>query len=312
MKEVESSEAQTRLSELVNQIANCPACCSPARAGRLNIPDREYGFDYLAAYACCSQCQTLYQAPMPSDKQLSSFYPADYHSVIGAGVLQQIRHSMRIHQLKKMVRQGDNVLDFGCGNGSFLRSAAVAIPTANFIGYEIADQERTEEIAPRVTRLQGRFESCFAKLPSCRVIIMNHVIEHLPEPFAIVSKLREKLLDGGYFDGQTPNSVSLEHKLFGQFWSGFHAPRHTVIFSAAGLRCLLERAGFAQVQIQAAFNPAGYAVSFASLFQRNGAGKIPRQGLKWLLYLAAATLVLPIDFWSGIPGIINFRGSNKN
>jgi len=297
------------VSQMEGQVANCPACCNAAVPGLLKIPDREYGLDYLAAYACCEKCQTLYQSPMPDGKQLLSFYPANYHSMTDGGLLLRMRHDMRINRLKALVKSGDNILDFGCGDGLFLCRAASAIPAAKFIGYEIAENKQIEEIAPRVTKMRGAFEDCLAKFPLCRVIIMNHVIEHLPDPFVIVSKLREKLVEGGYFDGQTPNSVSLEHKLFGQFWSGFHAPRHTVIFSARGLHYLLERAGFTKVQIKAAFNPAGYAISFASLLQ--GKGNIRREGLKWMFYIVAATLVLPIDFWSGIPGIINFAGRNN-
>ena len=36
-------------------------------------------------------------------------------------------------------------------------------------------------------------------------------------------------------EGQTPAAGSLEQRVFGSFWSGYHAPRHTVVFSASGL-----------------------------------------------------------------------------
>lgn len=308
---MKSEQAEREIRQTETEVANCPACCGLAIPELIKIPDHEYGLDYLATYACCQNCGTLYQWPMPSGKQLSSFYPPHYHSMVDGGFLLRMRHDMRISRLKTMVGNGETVLDFGCGNGLFLRRAASAMPEAKFIGYEIADQERKEEIAPRVVIMEGAFEECLSKLPPCRVIIMNHVIEHLPDPFSIVLQLREKLMPGGYFDGQTPNSVSLEHKIFGQLWSGFHAPRHTVIFSAEGLRRLLERAGFTEIKIKAAFNPAGYAISFASLPHGNHKGNIRRQGLKWLLYVAGATFVLPIDFWSGMPSMIDFTGVIK-
>jgi len=143
------------------------------------------------------------------------------------------------------------------------------------------------------------------------VMIMNHVIEHLPDPYAIVSTLAEKLLPGGIFDGQTPNATSLEHRIFGRRWSGFHAPRHTVVFSIAGLRRMFERAGFEGITIKGAFNPAGYAVSFAGLPHGHAKGVIPRHGSKWLVCVMAAALVLPVDVGSGAPGMVDFMARRK-
>ena len=135
---------------------------------------------------------------------------------------------------------------------------------------------------------------------------MNHVIEHLPDPLKILSVLQSKLKRNGILEGQTPATDSLEQKIFRKRWSGFHAPRHTVIFSRKGLQKILEHAGFAQSQITPAFNPAGIAISLASLSHGDSPGSISRRGLSWLFYVGAATLFYPIDLLSGAPGMINF------
>jgi len=287
--------------------ACCPVCESRHILDAVEIPDHEYGLDYLARYACCGNCASLFQSPMPSESELASFYRQNYHSMTDGGLLMLMRHKMRIQRLTGFLKGRGAVLDYGCGNGSFLVRAAAAIPNVEFIGYEIGDTYQITHPAERVTIVQGKPEDLFDALPTCEAMIMNHVIEHLPDPFSIVSSLAAKLLPGGHFDGQTPNAASLEHRIFGRRWSGYHAPRHTVVFSAAGLRTMFERAGFEDISVKGAFNPAGYAVSFASLPHGHAKGEIPRHGIKWLFFVAGATLVLPVDVWSGSPGMIDFK-----
>jgi 2-polyprenyl-3-methyl-5-hydroxy-6-metoxy-1,4-benzoquinol methylase len=121
------------------------------------------------------------------------------------------------------------VLDYGCGNGSFIRRSAEVLPEVEFIGYEIGDKKEIVHHTDRVTIVRASLEDLLPVLPPCRVIIMNHVIEHLPDPFSVVSTLASRLEPGGYFDGQTPNAASFEHKIFGRYWSGYHARDTTVV-----------------------------------------------------------------------------------
>lgn len=293
------------------QLTACPACKSNSVHSVVEVPDHEYGLDYLSSYVTCGECSTLYQSPMPSDEELASFYRQNYHSMSDGGFLMSLRHKMRIARLRDFVNEGSVVLDYGCGNGSFMRRAAAALSGVEFIGYEIGGHKKVTHPADRVTLVEGSLADLLGVLPPCQVVIMNHVIEHLPDPLDVVSALAERLLPGGYFDGQTPNAASLEHRIFDRRWSGFHAPRHTVVFSIAGLRSLLERVNFEAISIRGAFNPAGYAVSLASLTHGHAKGLIPRHGLKWLLCVAAASAVLPVDVWSGAPGMINFKAQKK-
>ena len=99
--------------------------------------------------------------------------------------------------------------------------------------------------------------------------------------------------------------------MFGRAWSGYHAPRHTVIFSRVGLRTALERAGFVHPQVIAAFNPAGIAVSLASMTHGEDGGTVRREGLRWLAYLGMATALFPIDRMSGSPGIVNYAARKR-
>jgi SAM-dependent methyltransferase len=288
------------------QYAACPACGASAGRKGVDVPDHEYGLRHVAHYVECPTCGTLSQQPMPTLAELAEFYPADYHSMVHGGRITHIRNGIRIKKLARFARVDGPILDYGCGDGSFLLQAAESMPHRRFWGYEIAAHAETQILARgAVTIVTGSPDDLFAQLPACGLITLNHVIEHLPNPQAIVQALADRLLPDGVFEGQTPAADSLERSVFGTRWSGYHAPRHTVVFSRAGLSRMLERCGLSDVTTPRAFNPAGIAVSIGSIFHA-GAGRIRRSGLKWLSLLAMASALGPIDLLSGSPGIMDF------
>lgn len=287
--------------------SKCPACESSSFRERIAIADREYCVNYLAHYAECAVCGTLSQAPMPSLEQLASFYPATYHAANAQGALAEARHRSRLKRLTPMLMGEGALLDYGCGNGAFLRWAAGKGLNRQLIGYEIGPERKIERLADgEVTIVHGRPEHLLDILPPCRLISMNHVIEHLPDPFSTITALVTFLTLGGALDGETPAADSLERRCFGRAWSGYHAPRHTVIFSRRGLYEILKRARLVRCQVSGAFNPAALAVSLGASTRSPTRG-ISRRGVSWLALLVCATILTPIDLLSGAPGIVKFR-----
>lgn len=285
----------------------CPACGAQGASPPVPVPDREYGLARVAAYARCADCGTLFQHPMPADSELPSLYPDDYHSQTGQGPVGRFRHGVRLRRLTGLAPADGPLLDFGCGNGDFLRHAAATEPGRGYYGFEIADRPEVVSLdGGAVTIVRGDLDALFGRLPELAVITMNHVIEHLPDPAVVVAALAAALQPGGLLEGQTPAAGSLEHRVFGTRWSGYHAPRHTVVFSRRGLTTVLDRAGLTDVRVGRAFNPAGLAVSLASAAQRATPGRVRRQGVAWLGCLGMATLLAPVDLLSGSPGIVDF------
>jgi len=287
--------------------AICPACTS-TRVERVDtITDYEYRVFDGGRYATCAACGTIFQNPMPDDATLAGYYPPEYHSLSSGGFVQNLRHDIRLHTLKRSLTRPGPILDYGCGNGSFMVRASKQLPDRQFVGYEIgATKERVELEGGRIAIVRGSLDDLMPELPECAAITMNHVIEHIPDPFAVVTRLLTRLAPGGWFEGQTPAAGSLEQRVFGTCWSGYHAPRHTVVFSPAGMRAFLERSGLSSAAVGAGFNPAGIAVSLASAFGGARPGGIPRHGLVWTGWLGLATLLSPIDFLSGRSGMLNF------
>jgi len=245
---------------------------------------------------------------MPSLTKLASFYPEHYHSYVSDGIVMRTRLDKRIRRIEHLLSSGDAFLDFGCGNGAFLYRAAEKLPGRRFFGYEISDvRDLVVSDDQAVTIVKGDIEYLWDVLPPCRLITINHAIEHLPSPEDTIGALFEYLVEGGFIEGQTPAADSLERKVFHTRWSGYHAPRHTVIFSRAGLHALLSRIGFNDVSVTPAFNPAALAVSVGAALHGQGPSSLERRGLYWLFLLGVGAVLAPVDLLSGAPGIVDFR-----
>jgi len=285
----------------------CPACGARGLGERRSVPDHEYGLAHRACYTRCGACASEFQTPMPDLAALASWYPPSYHSMGGGSRLLEIRHDLRLRRLGRLLDGEGALLDYGCGDGGFLVHASRKLSPRPLYGYEIADRpERIVLADGAVTIIRGSFADLLRELPACRLIAMNHVVEHLPDPLAVVRMLAERLLPGGLFEGQTPAAGCLEQRLLGARWSGYHAPRHTVVFSPAGLRRLCERAGLVEISVRGAFNPAGLALSLGSIPHGDAPGVIPRRGLRWLALLGIGAALAPVDFLSGAPAVVDF------
>ena len=283
----------------------CGACnCNSPKSSHY-ILDHEYCLKNLTLYQECDDCGSLSQSPMPSDKKLQKFYPKSYHSFSGNGILTRIRLWMRFIRIRDYLNKDDNLLDYGCGDGNFIYFAAKRLPSNKFFGYEISSNNKIIK-KKNVIIIKGNTKFLFKNLPKFKVITMNHTIEHLPKPKEIIKKLYRKLDYAGFIEGQTPATKSFEKFLFKGYWSGFHAPRHTVIFSVMGLKRIFLKIGFKNVFVQSGFNPASYAVSIGSITKKK-TKILKRNGIKWLILVFIGGIFSFIDIFIKRPNIINFK-----
>src|SRR5262249_18378650 len=120
--------------------AACPACCSPNANGSYRVPDHEYDVGHVADYTRCADCGTLFQQPMPAVNELATYYPARYHTFTAKGLIPALKHRSRLKRLASLVQAPRAVvLDYGCGDGGFIREAAARANGWSFWGFEIAD-----------------------------------------------------------------------------------------------------------------------------------------------------------------------------
>ena len=137
------------------------------------------------------------------------------------------------------------VLDFGCGAAGFLRkSQALAAEVA---GIEL--ERRIREYWGNAIALHSDLENAG---DGYDLITAFHVVEHLPDPRAILKKLAARLKNRGRLVIEVPSSEDAlltlyDSDMFQRFtyWS-----QHLFLFNAETLRILAAQAGLRVVSIQ--------------------------------------------------------------
>jgi 2-polyprenyl-3-methyl-5-hydroxy-6-metoxy-1,4-benzoquinol methylase len=78
------------------------------------------------------------------------------------------------------------------------------------------------------------------------VAVVNHVLEHVSDPVALLRAVRKRLRPGGRLHVAVPNANAWEAKL-----SGFvaYAPYHLIYFTPTTLQHVVEKAGFRTEQV---------------------------------------------------------------
>jgi len=243
----------------------------------------------LADFEACASCGLVVQVPQPSAAALATYYPADYrpHAAAAGGAsllarLKDIQARLQIARLAKFLPdRSQPILEIGCGGGHFLRALEKRGHT------DLTGIDRTPELgrAYEGTRIRYRAVDLDRSLDlggPFQAIVMNYVIEHFVSPEAVLRACRAALAPGGRILLLTPNAHALCHRVFGRYWSGLHAPRHTQIFSPGNLRLLAEKVGFRELEVVPSTDPASWSLSFQNLMQKGaGPGNPPHAGTAW-------------------------------
>jgi SAM-dependent methyltransferase len=287
----------------------CDACgSSDLRVLYTDCPDRRHWlgtFDVLQ----CLRCGTGRTAPRPSEGEIARFYPPEYGSFGGDApvrgplfrTLKTIAQGPALLRYgrpssPKPPREGARALEIGAGTGERLAALAAS-------GWEVTGVEPNEAAAARAVArfpvLRDRLRSDRAErvdFPSASfdLIVMEHVLEHLHEPLAVLERARRWLRDGGALQLWAPNFSSLERRVFRSYWDGLDLPRHLNHFTERALRAALTERGFtvtrAVPEIQASTLAGSVRHVLDALRGRRGAPPAPSHLAYYLLMPLAAAL----------------------
>lgn len=245
--------------------AVCPICGQEPQLKHASGIDFEYATtgDYEWTLRRCARCEVVCLSPRPADDEIARIYPSNYYAydftstfTLGYRVKSLLDRRSVSSYLRAAV-PGKNILDVGCGDGRLLRIFAEQGVSADALyGVELdAEAVRRARAAGFHVEL-GRFEDVAYPPGSFGLIVLQQVIEHVPDPRAIVARLRELLVPGGAAVLETPNTASLDHLLFRRrYWGGYHIPRHFYLFNRRSLPRLLDDEGFDVRQVQSLASP---------------------------------------------------------
>jgi SAM-dependent methyltransferase len=150
--------------------------------------------------------------------------------------------------LQHWVAKG-SVFEIGTGKGRFLLAARQAgfevggiEPSCRSLAFaratlgDVVSGETLNEHVNRSARLHA-------------AVCMWHVLEHIPEPSAVLADVRRLLQQQGVLMVAVPNFASLQSRYGRANWYHLDPPRHVNHFTPGGLCSLMKTAGFEVLQV---------------------------------------------------------------
>lgn len=211
----------------------------------------------------CKNCGLVYVSPRRSREEYDNFHREKFlseKSVVGIEQVKQklndsdFRIKMSIFNfLNEYLREGQNVLDIGCGFGVLLdilkkkkNINAFGVELGNvdikaakeFYGLDLS-HESLEDFAKNSNNW-GKFD----------VIILHHTLEHLPEPLVSLEQIKKLLGPEGILYVGVPNIMNLKKRP-----EIFFQTAHPFSYSPHSLKLMLEKAGFGIIKFN---RSAGY------------------------------------------------------
>lgn len=243
----------------------CPLCGEETTQHRFIAHDRLLGRPGEFPVVRCTGCGLIFLKPRPTAEALGAYYPDDYYPLdeqpapeaeeVARDLLRTVSAAARTHGIDR-----PRILDVGCGVGLFLH-------LAQQVGMEVRGIELSAS-AVNYARTNygfdvhhGTLEDAEIAPASCDIVVMWHVLEHLPDPVAGLRQVAEILAPGGLLLAAVPNFGSYEARLFGRRWYSLDAPRHLYHFTPETLRSAVSRAGLTVHAIDHSTGTAGLVYS---------------------------------------------------
>lgn len=267
---------------------SCPVCESSGPFVDLAAREMMFGWREPFQYRECTRCHSLHIAEVPVD--LGRFYPEDYYAfgaprkaqssvpwlrrAVSAWLVRSpdplaaalVRAKVDKYPFFSWVRlggvgPGDAILDVGCGSGSHLERMR-RWGFQKLYGVDPYTTNERDEPGLQIRRMElAQVTGSFA------LIMLHHVLEHVADPAATLTLVRERLQAGGRALVRLPVAGSPLHREYGADWFNLDAPRHLVIPSVEGMGHLARRAGLRLVHTS--FDTTDTAYWMSDYYRRN-------------------------------------------
>jgi 2-polyprenyl-3-methyl-5-hydroxy-6-metoxy-1,4-benzoquinol methylase len=207
----------------------CPNCKTSAplcfQAQDVNRKISAKSFDYYK----CSSCKLIFLSPIPAD--LGDYYPQNYYHIYPT--VEELARGAEFERYKiDIVNQfvkGGKLLEIGPASGGFACLAKQAGFDVEVIEMNAKCCEFLEaKLGVRAINSHNEQEA-LSKLEQKNVIALWQVIEHLRDPFGLLSEACNKIQPGGILVIAAPNPDALQFRILGRHWAHVDAPRHVLL-----------------------------------------------------------------------------------
>jgi len=228
-------------------LPSCYLCGKPTT--RLAVANAQY------AYLSCSSCgfRMLHPVPAPADEDglYNDAYYFDQGLEVGLDDQTNLMRGLiqgRVQKLTALNGGPGSLLDVGAGTGLFVEASVRAGWRA--IGVETSPAAvRIARTITRASVIQGRVEELSFE-ESFDAVTLWDVLEHLPDPRAMLIRIRDLLRNRGIVCISLPNVAGIKARVLGNKWRYFRREfGHVSHFSPTTLATLLGQGGFVPEQV---------------------------------------------------------------
>ena len=222
-------------------ISPCPLCAGGRSVVWFELPhatikrcvSRECGLGFLDAQPDDSELEQHYR---------TLYYPDDGNqsAIENSTELKAEQHVARLAAQAEVA--GAEVLDYGCGIGTFLNVADRHGAQVSGVEFDDVGRAAAQALGFRVEKSIAEYDD-----GSIDTIYMNDVIEHLRDPVADLREARTKLKPGGAIFVVTMNMRGLKARIAKTKWDVISNPTHLWFYDRTSLRRTLEAAGFSGI-----------------------------------------------------------------
>jgi SAM-dependent methyltransferase len=267
---------------------NCIICAGEKFSPIRKLFDDRYGFPIEYDLMRCNQCGHLSTFPLLLDSDLSDLYENFYpRKKISSKDIAREAENIRSpfgslykwlmgtnNEGQYSVKPEDVLLDIGCGAGKSLCEARLlkAIP------YGIEADPNVRKIADELGVQVHIGQLADNPFPSVKfdLIILNQVIEHLPNPARTLEKMKSRLSNRGRAILVFPNTKSIWKRVSGDRWINWHIPYHQHHFEIRSFEKLANQCGYDVVNFRTITPNVWSFLQLASLFTNPRLGERSR------------------------------------
>lgn len=246
----------------MTQLHACPACGSQQLSAFIKVAAQMHSEPIKFNFDQCEKCRLVMLNPRLSPELLQAYYTDAYMPYRGArawgryaGLVsldQQQLDRKRVRMLKriKKLSAATTILDVGCGRPTFLHTAHQRFGTKG-IGVDFSDHGwgcREKQYPELDLYLANPREIQLQEPPD--FITMWHYLEHDYFPGQTLTHLAALSDADTRLVIEVPSFTARSRKKYAEYWAGWHAPRHTFLFSSDNLCKLLEKSGWHVQDIQ--------------------------------------------------------------
>ena len=221
-------------ADMVNRVINCKLC-----GKAMEIHFRANGY-LLYRCAYCSFEQFIINGRFDRVIYKSRYFESNKYK---DKVSLDLENKRRFSLLKKYVKDGGKVADYGCGSGEFVEYAGQKYEMYGFdiSSDAIAIAKKRFPIYKKNFFILEDFKKGILKFDA---ICLWDVIEHIEDPNELIKLLKKRMNNDGIMILSTPDIGALFAKIAKAKWPFMTPPEHLCFFSKKSVRYFAEKNGF--------------------------------------------------------------------